>query len=370
MNYLQNYEDFINEGIFGDILGFLKNVWKKTAAALEKLENDPNKIKDFIIQNTFNVNSDNNIFKTELDKFKQDKTVDNDKSFQLIKDILDKKNGILGDKGIGLLFNDKSLQGDKMKVKRLTFQFIINTSRDQIIKKIGFDKKENTKLGNNGFIDKNYLPTFKKMLEEVNKTNTNTEQPNNAASGEEIKKDSKIYNFNDYFSINEANNSELNDKVIEWVKTNIINELINNVKAIKEDDINNYVKKGGGVSNDYKVGDVVTYKRNGFKEGVDPKTQPNFVASNPIIKIEGDNYIFKDKNNAEFTKTKDQIIGKTEGNDSNEAPVVDDLKKKLGDIKNDKEKMATINKLVDFINTPENKAKIDAIINNEKKTNN
>ena len=63
MKFIYEYEEFINEGIFGDILGFLKNTWKQTVAALEKIENDPNKIKDYIIQNTLNINSNNNIFK-------------------------------------------------------------------------------------------------------------------------------------------------------------------------------------------------------------------------------------------------------------------------------------------------------------------
>ena len=354
MKFIYEYEEFINEGIFGDILGFLKNTWKQTVAALEKIENDPNKIKDYIIQNTLNINSNNNIFKNELDKFKQDKTINTDKCFQLIKDILDKNNGILGEKGIGMLFNDKALQGDKMKIKRLTFQYVITTARDQIIKKIGFDKKENTKMGNNGFIDKNYLPDFKKILSDTNTASTAQTTGVN---------DNKVYNFSEFVSINENdNNAELNNKVIEWVKTNIINEMINNVKAIKEDDINAYVKKGGGTTEDYKTGDVVTYKRDGFKEGIDAKQQPKYTASNPIIRIEGDKYIFKDKNNAEFTKTKDQIIGKTEGNDANEAPVVDDLKKKLGELKNNKDAMTTINKFVDYIKTPENKAKIDAMM--------
>ena len=51
-----------------------------------------------------------------------------DKAFGLIDALLNKDTGVLGKQGIGMLFNDKSLQGENMKTKRLTIEFIINVN--------------------------------------------------------------------------------------------------------------------------------------------------------------------------------------------------------------------------------------------------
>ena len=68
---------------------------------------------------------------------------DNEKAFGLIDAILNKDTGVLGKQGIGMLFNDKSLQGDNMKTKRLTVEYIINVTRDQLSKSLKYDQKKN-----------------------------------------------------------------------------------------------------------------------------------------------------------------------------------------------------------------------------------
>ena len=291
-------------------------MWKKAVAELQKIQDDPNKIKEYIATNTIP-----SIFKKEFDNFRTTKeskiyeadtpSTNNDnptstssideKAFGLIDSILNKDTGAFGKQGIGMLFSDKSLQGDKMKVKRISFEFIINSARDQVIKKIKYDQKKNIQRSQDGtkFVDMNYLPSFKDMLLKTKNEPT--------AASENI------------------------ETIIKWVTTNIQGDMTNIVKAVREDDIKSAVQKGGGsvTNNGYKPGDMVRYKMKDYEEGVEPDQQKDKIGTKQILKIEGDNFTFKDKDGKEFTKTKEQIIGKAEGNDNDGNGVVDKLKDKF-----------------------------------------
>ena len=327
MLYLKNYNEFkLNEGLLDGLMNFFKGLWKKISAELQKLEDDPNKIKEYIINNCLNLSSPNNLFKNEFDAYQ--KSDGSDKAtFDFIDTILNKDTGILGKQGIGTLFNDKSLQGDKMKAKRITFEYIIKTARDIVIKKLKFDQKRIEDLK-----DTTYMPSLKEALKK---------EKNDTPADIKTKK----------------------DNIINWTKTNIITELINNVKAIREDDIKAIISKNGvSLSEEYKVGDVVRYKMDSFEEGTEPDKQPDNVGTLKINKINGDDYTFVGKHGTTFTKTKDQIIGKEKVDDSGDKNVVDDLKSKLANIKTDKNKMDKVDKLVDLLNTPEGEQKIDNIL--------
>ena len=52
----------INEEILGKIVNFFKNMWNKAIQELEKLGNDPNDVKDYILKNTLNTKDDTNVF--------------------------------------------------------------------------------------------------------------------------------------------------------------------------------------------------------------------------------------------------------------------------------------------------------------------
>ena len=354
MKYLISYNEHrLNEGIFGDILNWFKGLWTKFAADMQKLEDDPNKIKEYI-----NTKVIPTIINKEVDKFKEtvtkapktaptqsgtvsstlasynydlkyvpiyeaDATTPANKAsdgdvFNLIDGILNKDNGLLGTKGIGVLFNDKSLQGDKMKTKRLSFEYIITTARDQISKNIKYDQKHNIDRNENGegFVDKTYLPTLKEVM---------------------IKNDNNL------------------DVIIGWVKTNITDALIGAVKATREDDIKAAVAKGG-VQADYKVGDNVRYKMKTFVEGTEPDKQKNNIGTKKIDKIEGDKYYFTDTKGVAFTKTKDQIIDKVEG-DETSGNDAENLKTELGKIKANPQMMKDVLDFVKFKEDPNNKNK-------------
>ena len=129
--------------------------------------------------------------------------------------------------------------------------------------------------------------------------------------------------------------------------------------------------EGGEATEEYKVGDsVIHLKKDKKKEEWDAlsdeeKKDPNgekakeIVGVHTIEKIEGDNFIFKDNEGAEFTKTKADILGKTE------APKVEgqeDLTKKLGEMKTkNPDNIKKVSSYVDFIGKEENKAKVEEI---------
>ena len=359
MDNITNFTNFkINEEFLGGLFNFFKGLWKKMAAEIQKLNDDPNKIKDYIVNNTLNINSPNSIFKKELETIKLNTGTEDADTFKIIDSILNKDTGALGKQGIGMLFNDPSLQGDKMKVKRLTFEYIINTARDQVSKKINYDPSKGK--------DPNYIKGLKIFTEAQPIAGT-------APTGATATPTNSNYSYVKYFKLFETDAvgataappvtgtpAEANEKINEikkWIGANIVANMVNSVKAIKEDDIKAYVAKGGGVAaGEYKVGDVVRYKMKDFIEGTEPDKQKDKIGNKAIAKIEGDNYIFTDKDGKEFTKTKDQILGKAEG-DETEGAEVNDLKTKLATMKDNKEQMSKVLKYANFISDPANKDK-------------
>ena len=412
MRKIYSYKEFrINEEFLGKLINFFKGFFKKIAAELQKLENDPNKIKEYVITNMipaiFKQETDNfrklattnqadnqqqqnasvfNYINTKYMLFEADNPVNttanqqnatanqqqgakpnanqngntnqqqggntnnqqqqqqnkdqqptsntslDDKAFGLIDALLNKDTGVLGKQGIGMLFNDKSLQGENMKTKRLTIEFIINVTRDQLSKSLKYDQK---KKG----ADKDYLPTFKELLAKTKDGGTNDRTQNV-------------------------------ENIIKWVETNIRDVMINNIKAVREDDIKNYIQKSGGTVGVYNVGDMVKYKRDGFIEGNSPDNQRDKVDTKEILRIDGSNYVFKDKTGREFTRTKEQIIGKAEGNSGNngnantEAPESKSITSKLTNLKTkDPKKLAKVDQLLTKLDTPEGEKQIDNILN-------
>jgi hypothetical protein len=125
--------------------------------------------------------------------------------------------------------------------------------------------------------------------------------------------------------------------------------------------------EGSKPAEEYKVGDNVIYKRGKFNEESwkkitdDDKKKPNEgpmkdlidkeeIGIKKISKIEGDKVSFEE---ADFTKTMADILGKVEGQVEGE----EDLQKKLGDLKDKPEELKKVSKYVDFMSDEKNKAK-------------
>jgi hypothetical protein len=138
----------------------------------------------------------------------------------------------------------------------------------------------------------------------------------------------------------------------------------------------------GEAAAEYKVGDNVIHlkgtdgnaiiiKKNTFdynalsdeeKKNLDEGEAAKLVGVHKIEKIEGDKYFFKDKEGKEFTKIKDEIIGKSDEEVGEKAEGQEDLVKKLGDMKTNKpEDIKKVSSYVDFIGKEENKAKVEEI---------
>ncbi len=347
MKHLRNFDKFkksnVNEELLGGLMNWFKNMWNKAVKDLEGLEDDPNKIKEWVINNALNPKDDTNVFSQVLKDFqKKDKANDQD-CLTLIDNLLDPETGSLGKQGIGVLLSNKALQGEKLKAKRVMLEYIVTTARNQTIAKIKFaggpkDGKIDPKKKNIDLKDTNHLPDLKKILI--------------AQKTDEKKK---------------------KDETIKWVNVTFIPMIQNFVKAIKEDDIRAALTKQGIElsGGDYKEGDSVIYLlKDKTKEEWDKLTddQKKLTAEAPantivgvhkIEKIEGDNVTLLDKDDKPtIVKTKEDIIGKSE---VEKGPNAQDLAKKLGDIKTDEDKMKKVSSYVDFMNDAANKDKIAEI---------
>jgi hypothetical protein len=59
----------VNEELLGGLVNFFKNLFKKMNDEITRLENDPNKIRDYVVNTMLNYKSPNSLFKTEFDNF-------------------------------------------------------------------------------------------------------------------------------------------------------------------------------------------------------------------------------------------------------------------------------------------------------------
>jgi hypothetical protein len=130
--------------------------------------------------------------------------------------------------------------------------------------------------------------------------------------------------------------------------------------------------EGAEPAEEYKVGDsVIHLKQDKKKEEWDAlsdeeKKDPTgekakvIVGVHKIEKIDGDNYTFKDNAGVDFTKTKDEILGKSEGGEKAEGQ--EDLEKKLGELKTKKpDDIKKVSNYVDFMSDEKNAAEVAEI---------
>jgi hypothetical protein len=102
MKHVKTYESFrnfkntelqpINEELFGGVINFFKNLWKKTVDDMKKIlgENpSPEKIEDFVDKNVLNPADDNYVFKGVIDEFNKKPEANEQDCLDLIKNILD-----------------------------------------------------------------------------------------------------------------------------------------------------------------------------------------------------------------------------------------------------------------------------------------
>jgi hypothetical protein len=326
---IKRYSDIepVNEEILGKIVNFFKNMWNKAIQELEKLGNDPNDVKDYILKNTLNTKDDTNVFSQLLTDFGKLPGANDQACLDLVANMLDQDAGSLGKQGIGVMFSDKKLQGEDMKAKRRMMEFTINSARDKTINDLKFQvdpKKRNP----DNLDDTNHLPDLKKALK---------------GAADDAKKKEATLNF---------------------INTKLIPTLINNVKAVREEDVKKTLEKEGiELPADFEVKDVVKYKTKKYDPNKDEDNQPEGgIAQGEVRKIDGNNVtIFNNKLNAEIKKTKEEIIGKSEVTEEQKGENAKKAADQLGKIKGDEDKMGQVAKFAEFIQNDANKDKIAEI---------
>lgn len=370
MRYLKNYKKFqkdnsVNEELLGGVINFFKRMWDRAIKELEALENDPNKIKEWIIKNALNPKDDTNVFSQVLKDFQAKKEMNTEDCLNLIDSILNPETGSLGRQGIGVLLNNKAMQGEKLKSKRAMLEYIINIARNKTIAdaKVKFaggptDGKVDQKKINKDPKDQTHLPGFKKLLTPTNNTPLDV--------------------------------TKLKDITIKWVTGTLIPIIQNYVKSIREDDVRASLEKQGikieettGGEMDYEKLKVIYDKKEPViyllkgktkeewdKLTDDQKAKPKESPANTLVGVskmdilndqnKPDSVSFKLESGIIAKKAYNEIIGPEKGGDK--GPNTQELATSLGEIKSDETKMKQVSDYVKVIKDPEaNKEKIDQI---------
>jgi hypothetical protein len=345
----------VNEELLGGLVNFFKTLFKKMNDEITRLENDPNKIRDYVVNTMLNYKSPNSLFKTEYDNFVKNTKNIKDQAGQIdavknfINEILGPKNGVLGEAGINKLFADKSMQGEKIKPKRIAIQFILNTAKAAVTKAIVYNPKDQ-KFGRNEagqFIDKTILKGIKDVLPKDTKTPVNL--PN----------------------------------VQKWIETNIFIAMQNAAKAVTEDQIREAQQKGGVKVEEGDTAmtydrlkeffddkkEVIYLLKDKTKEQYDktkaPEDQPDVVGVKPIAELKPedgeDAVVFLNKDGQPvIKKSYEDIIGPAK--EKTGTDVEQKLKDSLGKLKANPEAIGNILKISDILNDPNKKADADKIL--------
>jgi hypothetical protein len=361
MKYIKNFESHrnskkiepLNEELLGGVFNFLKNLWNKAIAELDKLGDNPKQedVTKWISTNTLNPSDDSYLFKQQMEEFKKKPEANDQDCLTLVDGILNPETGALGKQGLQPMLealNKKYVpkKGEPMHWLPTDTQYIFETIRNKAIAQYKFaggptDGKVDQKKINVDLKDTVHLPDVKKIL--------------TAANDGKKKKEA----------------------IINWVEKTLVPQLVKFEQAISVEELNKNLEAKkitfGGASGDYKVGDIVVYKREKFNQEEwdkltdDDKKKPNEgkmkelqaeqIGIKKISKIEGDKVSFE---GADFTKEKGDILMKTE---AEKAEGQEDLVKTLGEVKvKNPEAIKKMNDIAKLYQDPEaNKDKIAEI---------
>lgn len=287
-----------------------------------KISNDPNDLKEFILKRFVDIKIDENIFNKLISDFKNLKTFNLDVCLSLIGTIIDRKNGVVGDYGIGALLNSKLFKTEKMKAKRLIIGYIFKTVREKICKEVKYNDEPKEQIMT--IDDNTHLPELKKLLSN---------------------------------SINNPDN--LKEITLNYVNK-LISSIVSSIKSIDEKDIISFLAKNKiEIAPKYKVGDIVKYKKDDFNDNLSIENQGDKITTGEIKKIEGDFYLIYNKDlNKEIKKNKEDIIGL---NNEKKSEISQKLAMSLGKIKDNDELISKVFKFSDFIQNQANKEKIEQV---------
>jgi len=363
--YVKNFESFkkskneepVNEELLGGIINFFKNLWNKATEELKKLGDNPsiNQVEEWIDKNPMNPTDDSYIFKAVMNDFSKKPEANEQDCLDLVKNILDPLTGALGKQGLQPLYDGllKSLGKEIPTIDIVKYYF--ERIRNRAIKdykyaggpdlkiEFGKDAKVDDKKIIVDMKDTTHLPDFKKVI---------------ISAGQDGKKRKQV--------------------AIDWVNKTLVPRLDKYLSEIKDEEVENYLKSAGKevppTGQEFKAGDTVIYKRDKFNEDEwknvsdDDKKKTGegkmkelqdkeMIGIKKVKEINGDEVSFED---ADFTKKKEDILGKTEGE---KAEGQEDLVKTLGDVKSkNPEAIKKISDIANLYKDPEaNKDKIGEI---------
>lgn len=358
MRYVNTFESFktkrlqpVNEELLGTVINFFKNMWAKATQELKKLGDNPSlqQLDQWIEKNPFNPADDTYLLKSVMDEFNKKPTANDQDCLTLIDNILDPELGALGTQGMQPFF-DQIIKAFGNNTKPLNIiQYYMERIRDRAIKdykfaggpdlKVGEPAKLDPKKKTLGLDDTTHLPDFKKILK--------------AATDDKKKKEATI----------------------NWVNKTLVPRLEKYATEVTDEEVDAYLKtKGIETGGDYKIGDMVIYKREKFNQANwdaltdDDKKKQNEgkvkeletkeeIGTKKISKIEGEKVNFE---GADFTKLTSDILMKIENN-----PVEgqEDLTNTLKDLKTKNvDAIQKIDDIAKLYADPEtNKAKIEEI---------
>lgn len=362
MKYLKDYQKHktwnsyspINEGLFGAVLNFFKNLWAKATEELKKLGDAPTiaKVQDYVETNVMNPADDTYIFKGVLDEFNKKIEANEQDCLDLVKNILDPQTGALGAQGLQPFYDNIIKAMGKGSPTLEIVQYYLEIIRNRAIKDYKYAGGPDLKIGTNPKVDDKkiivdmkdttHLPDYKKVI---------------LAAGQDNKKRKQL--------------------AVDWVNKTLVPRLNKYLDeaATKEEEVEKYIQSKGkeapeaGPEGGYKAGDLVIYKRDKFDEAEwkkitdEDKKKSNegpmkdlqdkkMIGVKTIEEISGENVSFE---GTEVEKKTTDLLGTIEGA---KAEGQEDLVKKLGEIKSKKpEDITKVSKYVDFISDEKNKDK-------------
>jgi hypothetical protein len=365
--YVKNFESFkkskneepVNEELLGGVLNFFKNLWNKAMAELDKLGEEPDQeaLTNWITKNNLNPSDDSYILKQQMDEFKKKPEANDQDCLTLVDSILNPETGALGKQGLQPMIdalNKKypAKKGEPMSYVTADIKFVLETIRNKAIVQYKFaggpaEGKIDPRKINVDLKDTVHLPDFKKLLVGA-----------------------------------KADNKKKKEITVNWVEKTLLPQLSKFESEIKIEDLNKNLEAlkislpegGEGSGEEFKAGDTVIYKRDKFNEDEwknvsdDDKKKTGegkmkelqdkeMIGIKKVKEINGDEVSFED---ADFTKKKEDILGKTEGE---KAEGQEDLVKTLGDVKTkNPEAIKKISDIANLYKDPEaNKDKIGEI---------
>jgi hypothetical protein len=357
-NYIKTFESFrngpVNEELLGGLIDFFKNMWGKAVEDLKKLGDKPTTedIDSWIETKIFNPSDGNYLFKSIIEEFGKKPEANNEDCLTLVDNILDPETGALGTQGLQPLYeNLTKVFGDNLAPLE-TIKYYFEVARNRAIKQFKYAGGPDLKIGEAkidpaakkmDMTDTTHLPDLKKVLE---------------SAGEDNKKKK--------------------EDALGWVNKTLTPTLLKYIKEVSPEKVAEYLKSKGIEASEgageLKPGDTVVYKRDKFSEDEWKKVSDDdkkktdegpmqdlqdkeMIGVKKVKEVSGDDVSFED---ADFKKTKEDILMKVEVDQSEEAKKAAES---LGKIKDDADKMKTVADLADMLQDDAKKDQVEEIKN-------